>query len=188
MATSCASYDNGNEWEAARLATTIFTLLHDGGSIASILTLLGLRGGLRFISSGLEFVPGNLATYTPLVAFRVQQTPNGPVSKTVPLLDGPMSANSRHNQFPTWWAKEPIYIDGEFHLTRRRLVFALRHQDGSGHIGTLTDEAYVRMKTKAVFYFLASGQPEQPMYAMTASMRQVAWEVTETFKQLGDVT
>src|SRR5258708_10006160 len=43
LAASCTSYDSGNEWEAARLATTVFTLVHDGGSIISLLTRPRLR-------------------------------------------------------------------------------------------------------------------------------------------------
>ena len=188
LAASCENYDRGNEWEAARLATTIFTLLHDGGSVTSILTQLGLRSKLKFISSGKEYDRQNLAIHTPLVAVRLQGTPNGPEARTVPLLNGPMNSSTRYNQFPTWWEKEPIYDDRRASLTRRRLVFALRHQDGGGHVGVLTDEAYVRMKTKAVFYAVVGSQPEQPLYVMTASMRQIGWEVTEALKELGEVT
>lgn len=37
LAASCKGFDAGEEWEAERLATTIFTLVHDGGPIFSLL-------------------------------------------------------------------------------------------------------------------------------------------------------
>src|SRR2546421_47685 len=52
LATSCGSFDEGNDWEAARLAITIFNLVHDDRKIISLLTQLGLRASLRFVSSG----------------------------------------------------------------------------------------------------------------------------------------
>jgi hypothetical protein len=187
LKASCDSYDSGNEWEAARLATTIFTLLHDGGSIKSVLTRLGLKTGLRFISTGDEYDPKNLMTHMPLVAARIETTASGTVGKAIPIFEIGESPQ-RRNQFPTWWEKESIYHDSGLHLTRRRLVFALRHQDGGGHVGELTDESYVRIKTKSFAFAFGPNQPDQPMYAMTASMRQIAWEVMEVLDQLGDVT
>jgi hypothetical protein len=74
-------------------------------------------------------------------------------------------------------------------LTRRRLVFALRHQDGGGHVGTLTDDAYVRLKAGGGWFGGVSDRPPEPLInGVTATMRQVGWEVTETLKMLGDVT
>jgi hypothetical protein len=92
-------------------------------------------------------------------------------------------------QFESWWSKEDIYDSGGMHLTRRRLVFALRHQDGGSHVGELTDPAYVRLKAGAGFSGNATdGSARQLVEAANATMRQVAWEVTETLKELGEVT
>src|SRR5260370_17174437 len=92
-------------------------------------------------------------------------------------------------QFRTWWAKERIYKDQQADLTRRRLVFALRHQDGGGHIGNLTDTSYVRLKGGAGWFGgVGTGPPEPFVGAVSATRRQVAWEVTETLKQLGEIS
>jgi len=183
LAASCTSYDSGNEWEAARLATTVFTLVHDGGSIISLLTRLGLRASLKFISSSHEINPKNLLADTPLIMMKMttgQHANYLPTLGDVPFSTGPI-------QFPKWWEKELIYRDGNFDLTRRRLIFALRHQDGGGHVGDLTDTAYVRLKTEAIWYSQVGENPPQPIYgAVAATMRQVAWEVTETLKAVGD--
>jgi hypothetical protein len=179
LAASCQNYDGGNEWEAARLATTIFTLLHDGGP------QLGVRGSLRFASTAWPPVdPENLITETPLVMMRL--TDGG--AKYLPKCgEGPFAP--RRLQFPHWSADELIYRDGSFQLSRRRLVFALRHQEGGSHIGELTDEAYIRFKTKAIWSFGRGVGPPEPVYgAVAATMRQLAWEVMETLTQLGEVT
>jgi hypothetical protein len=90
-------------------------------------------------------------------------------------------------QFEKWWSKEIISgIQDE--LTRKRLVFALRHQDGGSHVGTLTDQSYVRLKSGANLPTNSPGQPPIPMVELaTATMRQVAWEVTETMNELGEI-
>ena len=193
LAASCDGYDRGNDWEAARLATTVYTLVHDGGSITSLLTQLGMRASLRFVSTGRYQPPPNMrisSSSPPLVGFRGDA--NG--MKLVPRfsLAGEGSAPPPQLiQFPTWWTKENVFHEpsGGAELTRRRLIFALRHQDGGSHIGELTDPSYVRLKAGAGFFGnAADGSPRAMIEAATATMRQVAWEVTETLKQLGEVT
>jgi hypothetical protein len=178
----------GNEWEAPRLATVVFTLVHDGGSITSLLTQLGLRASLRFVSSGRADHNPNLVTSSPpLVSMAINQAKG---VRFIPRL-GERSGSSGplELQFHTWWAKEHIYKDRQVDLTRRRLIFALRHQDGGGHVGNLTDPAYVRLKGGAGWFGgVGSGAPEAFVGAVTATMRQVAWEVTETLKQLGEIS
>lgn len=65
----------------------------------------------------------------------------------------------------------------------------MRHQDGGGHIGPLTDPAYVKLKAGGG-WFAGSGNrpPKQMDMAAAATMRQIAWEVTETLKDLGEIT
>jgi hypothetical protein len=189
LAASCESYDRGNEWEAARLATTVFTLVHDGGSISSLLTQLGLRGSLRFVSSGRDVSDAHVvAASPPLVIFEMNM---GKGARCIPLLDHGAPSKVLSVQFPTWWAKEVIYKDhpNGVELTRKRLIFALRHQDGGGHVGALTDQAYVRFKAGGGWFGGSRGGPPGPMItAATATMRQVAWEISKTLEQLGEVT
>lgn len=193
LEASCEAYDAGKEWEAARLATAIFTLVHDGGSITSLLTQLGLRASLRFLSSGRYEHPEDgakvLLESPPLVSLRAKDDGTfecipkfalrRPVVKPV--------------QFETWWAKESVYrahdVSGELDLTRRRLIFSLRHQDGGGHVGELTDDLYVRLKRGAGWLSGKDLNSLEPLaLAAAATMRQVAWEVVETLTGLGEIT
>jgi hypothetical protein len=68
LETSGRNFDLGAKWEAPRLATAVYTMVHDGGrNSKSILTQLGLRATLRFSSSVLAHIPGNLLPEHPLV-------------------------------------------------------------------------------------------------------------------------
>lgn len=182
LAASCESFDKGNEWEAARIATTIFNLVHDGGSITSLLTHLGLRAGLRFLSSNRVIPrPGVFGT-PPLVGMQWQAG----VTKFVPRFMASASSDvHKALQFETWWAKECVYSDiqTQQQLTRKRIVFTLRHQDGGGHVGVITDSAYAQFKAGGGVF-----GPQGPILnGIAATMRQIAWETTETLKGLGEV-
>jgi hypothetical protein len=189
LQTSCESFDGGNKWEAARLATTVYSLVHDGGrNSQSILTQLGLRASLRLPSTGVVH-PGNLLRDTPLVMHRIKGDGS---ADCLPLLDQGAPREEHLVQFPTWWDKETIFRDGDqYQLTRKGLVFSLRNQDGGSHVGAkLTDAAYVRLSKEnistpsAVF----SGRPPKPLLGdEQASMRQVAWELLKSLDAMGDI-
>jgi hypothetical protein len=187
LVASSENYDKGNEWEAARLAATVFNLVHDGGGIRSLLTQLGLRASLRFVSTGrIEPDPTGrrLSLSPPLIGFRGGSSG----MRAVPHL-GSFNTFQKLVQFETWWTKECIYRESGTELTRKRLVFSLRHQEGGGHIGDLTDPAYIGLKAGGGWYGGASdGSMRMLTEAAAASMRQVAWEITETLAQLGEVT
>jgi hypothetical protein len=189
LAASCENYDKGNTWEAPRLATTVFTLLHDGGSITSLLTQLGLRTSLRFISSArvVEDPPGTKSFASPPLLKMEMRAGTG--ARFVPRFAEAHSSGRLELQFPRWWQKEAIYKDERSgNLSRRRLVFALRHQDGGGHIGELTDPSYVKFKDGGGWFGgLGDGSAAPMKDAIPATMRQIAWELTETLKQLGEV-
>ena len=187
FAASCEGYDKGNEWEAARLATSILTLVHDGGTITSLLTQLGLRASLRFVSTGRSrSPPGMKVSFASPALLGFRGGPSG--MKFVPQFQlSTKKPEAKNIQFETWWAKEDIYDSNGVELTRRRLVFALRHQDGGGHVGELTDPAYVQLKDGAGFSGNAADGSIMALQGANPTMRQVAWEVTETLKQLGDV-
>ena len=185
LAASCEGFDKGSIWEAPRLATSVFTLVHDGGSITSLLTQLGLRASLRFISSGRfpKHDKGKVVSSSPpLLMMTIDQ--NG--ARFAPRFGEKLSQEIV--QFQTWWTKEEIHKQGALSLTRQRRVFSLRHQDGGGHVGTLTDPAYVNLKAGAG-WFGGSNQTGFKLLdgAAAASMRQVAWELSETLATLGEV-
>ncbi len=185
LIASCKSYDEGNRWEALRIATAVYIIVHDGGRRSkSILTQLGLRGSLRFVGSGIPCIAGNLAPEAVLAQMRIWKDGK---AEYVPWLDkkaGPL----RSLQFHDWWDKETIYRDAELGLTRRGLVFSLRNQEGGAHVDArLTDPSYIRMTRLPVVKLLGgSGDTEPSPFAdvASASMRQIAWELLQTIRSM----
>jgi hypothetical protein len=185
LAASCAGFDRGDEFEVERIATEVFTLVHDGGSIVSVLTQLGIRGNTRFISSGsVDPASKNLLASIPLVMTRIDSA--NKIAVNLPKLGAGSPQTSV--QFPTWWEKELIYKDGSFTLKRRNLVFSLRHQDGGGHVGQLTDVAYKRLKLNPMFMAQFGNDPAREVTgAVGATMRQVGWELEHTLDKIGEL-
>lgn len=184
LAASCRAFDAGDQWEAERLATTVFTLFHDGGPIFSLLSQLGVKFDLKYVSSGrmpIGLPPAAVAS-PPLLTIRLGKSGGGFQAK---LGDGPPPLY-RHVSFEDWWKNEMIYQERAFgELNRSRLVYAIRHQDGGGHVGDLTDEVYIHLKKGAGWEIVhRDGRTESVSNLVAASMRQIAWEVTETLKQL----
>jgi hypothetical protein len=184
LRVSCASYDAGNAWEAKRLASTIHILVHDRPKrVISLLTQLGKKEGLRFISSAVGFSETSLTTQMPLVM--IQAGSEGAVFK--PMLGlGPFPPAAL--TFAKWW-DEPILREKQGRtLSRKNLVFSLRNQDGGGHIDSeLTDQGYVsvsRQNGASLFYGSVDAlSPVEPGPHL-ASMRQVAWEVEQSIANL----
>jgi hypothetical protein len=89
--------------------------------------------------------------------------------------------------FNDWWKGQLIYQEkASGPLNRMRLVLALRHEDGGGQIGALTNRIYIHLKKGAGWQIGREDGSVEPVSKIVAAlMRQVAWEVKETLKQLG---
>jgi hypothetical protein len=145
---------------AARLATIVHTMVHDGGRTRSPLTQLGLRASLRFVSSGrIGRMPGVVVISPPLLWFQMD-TQTGP--RFLPRFKK-FPEHMRDLQFPRWWEEEIIFQSNNSapRLSRRRLVFSLRHQDGGGHVGPLTDPAYINLKAGGGWFAGVGEGPSQ---------------------------
>lgn len=107
----------------------------------------------------------------------------------LPLMDQGPPIEPALVQFDRWWQKERIFKFREYELTRKRLVFALRNQDGGAHVGPLTDPHYVKIKTAAFFSFVKKDGTIEPLFgAIPASMRHIGWEMLKTLDGLGDLS
>jgi hypothetical protein len=181
LRSSASAYDQGHLWEAKRLATVAYTLLHDGtGRTKSLLTQMGLRGRLRFISTARE-----IEWMAPAIALVLIKTDHEGTA-CVPYCEaGLVPDRSVWLQFQSWWDL-PIYktVSGLV-LCRKNLIFALRAQDGGAHFdGELPDNAYHPFATVNDERFKTGPTGSQiPIpNAHLASMRQIGWEIEETLK------
>lgn len=185
LRASCEAYDKGEWWEALRLATSVYIIVHDGGrNSQSLLKQLGLRGRMRFISTAFQYSPGNVLRETHLVATRIYG--DGRAEYRPKLGDGP--TEERAIQFSDWWDKELIFRDGSHRLTRKRLVFVLRSQEGGAHFDPeIRDPNYLQFaKEQLTTPRVIFGDTSRPILgAEIASMRQIAWELLESIKRGG---
>jgi hypothetical protein len=70
MAASCTAYDIGDHSEALRLATCVYTIVHDGSKIRSIMSQLGIKETHIFFATNIKdgrTVLHIADRYTPLV-------------------------------------------------------------------------------------------------------------------------
>jgi len=165
-----------------RLATAVYVLVNDGGrKNQSLITRLGIRRQLSFIASGTEITGNNYLMDQPLVAVRL----NGDRTCSFEPLLGNYPERIRRLSCENWWARDQIYSYVNATMTRKRLVFALRNQEGGSHFDQLDDESYIKFAKESVWSFLPVGGETQKMYGIEhATMRQVAWELLETLKSV----
>jgi hypothetical protein len=184
LAVSAASYDSGEKWEAQRLATAVYTLVHDGGKNSrSILTQLQIRGTLQYISSAPASDARNLLSESPLVTMRFGR--DG--VQVLPIFDQALGQGSV--QFEDWWEKETIYRASGTSVSRRQLVFALRNKEGGSHLDAELEgvDSYLLMSresAKSWFFVHGKKTPKAVLGLEAASMRQIAWELMKTFDSL----
>jgi hypothetical protein len=146
LKASCDAYDAGDKCEALRLATIVFTMVHDAGTNRSILGLLDIKYKMFFMSSAFTSgseVRGHAERYTPLVEYEryreVRQKNPGLtiIPEFVPISTYMANRGKqpffRELPFEDWWETDLIFFDQEWALTRKKLVFVLRNQEGGSH-------------------------------------------------------
>lgn len=108
---SAASYDNGFEDEAKRLAVVIRVLMHDSPNSTSLLTLLG-RKDIKFYDTSVPYDPRNLLSYNGLTMMKLS-TGEG-ASYVAPLDSGaPTRSRTKKIPFNTWWDRMFVIKDKE---------------------------------------------------------------------------
>jgi hypothetical protein len=183
MLHSSASYDQGNLWEAKRLANEIAMLVHDPvrGRSKSLLTQLGCKADLRFhdtcanhpamVRDGEIFPPSGL--------LGLAGDANGwRIVPSCQLSEMP-SDWSEDQKFRFWWEESVTRFVGRANLSRKNLVMSARDQDGGAHVdGVLELKSYADFAFDAASSARVNGQPLPN--AHLACIRQIAWELMQT--------
>lgn len=183
LQASCRNYDAGQLWEAKRIATAVYTLVHDPGRAGqSLLSQLGLKKGARFIASGLmDVTPGNFMDCWPLCGIRMRDRQ----AYFVPHCHGPVR-RLRPMSFNDWWEKDLIFASSlmKHTINRKQLVYALRNREGGAHYDPKTDdEAFDEFAWGHAMRFDPADGSEaiEIRDRAAATMRQIGWELLETF-------
>ena len=182
IASSCAAFDAGDQWEALRLATSVYAMVHDERRIISVLSQMGIKDTLGYWSSGRVPKRRNLfGEYSPLLMVRIDAWRASYIPK---LGEQCGDEPTMLVPFHTWWQKEQIFRDGAHCLTRSGLVFALRNQDGGSHLDPeLSNPNYVHYSREGRTFVGTRGQDAKVLLGKElVTMRQIAWELTQTLE------
>lgn len=176
LVKSCKGWDEGDLFETPRMATAIATLANDPNRGKSVLSQMGVRDEIPFISYmfGFEGEIGS-PTWSRLV-FQRLDLDHGKVSyhpyKNEGIYEG------HFLPFDQWW-NDWIFVlpDGE-PLRRVDLILSLRDQEGGSHFDPkLSDGPYRTVKTTD---FAETKYGDQPIIAspsqLEAMMRHLAFE------------
>jgi hypothetical protein len=205
---SARAFDEGDEDEALRLATTIRILVHDTQRSRSVLAQLGAKDDLAFLDTSRQR-PGAafVIAHSGLAVLRMAM--GGDASGTryaAPLAEYDVEFSRGWVDFDTWWNRVVIDDMQGNAFTRSDLVLALAHKDGGAHVDPDLDEAYAALSrsNSLGWYVLESPDPNaggvgitlggagsagEPMGSpVPTNVRQVAFEldytITETLADL----
>jgi hypothetical protein len=180
LRSSAASFDGGLDHEAKRLAVTLRVLLHDTAQSHALLTQLGVRDRLRWLNSADPIRPGNLLQTPGLVIMRVQAGSGG--TYIAPLDQRPFEPVTC--DFAAWW-HEPVSRLADGTWCRKDYVLTLANKEGGAHVDPDLTPRYDRLVREKLGWMYFESGVERPFdgNVATASVRQIAYEVTRTLDQ-----
>jgi hypothetical protein len=184
---SGTDFDAGDISEAKRIVGAIHILLHDKGRTISILSQMGTRDGVEYLSSAPAPDPRNLLPSHPLIMVRMGSLPGlPPFLKYQPIKDGGPPGRSRWLPFAQWWDQAILKDQYGLFLSRKELVLTLRDKDGGGHFDSELDDVptYIGF-TKGGLWKLVT--PEKTIeidpYPHLYTMRQIGWELEQSLER-----
>jgi len=180
--SSAASYDNGFEGEAKRLAIAIRILVHDTNRSISLLAQLGKRN-IPFYDSANPAHPENLLSTHRLIMVKIS-TQGGEFE--APLDNGPPSrSTTKKIGFERLWRTDIVFKDklGST-FSRKDIILSFADNEGGAHIDPLLDQSYAQLSRfnslgwKHVVNEVKKDFPSP----VPPSVRQIAHEVLKTLK------
>lgn len=202
LRASSQSYDDGNHWEAKRLAATVYILFHDGhGRTRSLLGQLELKDKLFLPSSKLDLLgPMRGQSFTPILESSnrlVMMSVSVDKSEYIPILDTNPHGIAHPLMFYDDWNDETVFGGTvENSLTRNDITQTLRNQDGGSHVDShIRNEQYQLFKDHgapgmrhidgAVTFGVTIHEGQPVVNGVRATMRQIAWEVDQALIGIG---
>ena len=188
--TSCSVFDSGGEHESKRIATTIRVLVHDTKNSVSLLKQLEYKDSLRFLDSSLPIDPEivdpvkkiwRLNGLPGLVGIEVVSM-KAKFIAPLKLRDG----SGGQTSFSEWWENGCIPTDEEKRYSRKDLVLWMANKEGGAHVNEKIDRAYKKLSISSLGMSFSIGGVKKGFdnSPAEASVRQIAWEILDTFKQL----
>jgi hypothetical protein len=173
---SADAFDEGDEFEAIRLAVSIRVLLHDSPTSKSLLGQLD-RKNTSFCDTALLIQDiDNTPGFCGLAMIEIVDPP-----RYVAMLD---DMPSRLTPFREWWSGVVLTDHAGNSLSRERLIIIAANQDGGAHVDASIDERYAALsRDNAVGLFQASAGRVNPLPdPVPATIRQIGHEVLKTLE------
>ncbi len=175
LKSSCEAFDQGNEAEAKRLATTLRLLLHETVRSRSLLGQLGKLDG-KFFDTAHPLNMKSLTSHCGLVA--ISYSPGG--GRYVAGLDG--VGQQRLVSFKTWW-NAVVFLDQQRRaISRKDLVLSVADTDGGAHVDPALDAKYHALsRGNSMGWIIRDHAGERAMAGPErASIRQIAHELLKS--------
>ena len=205
LRASSASFDNGHQGEAQRLAVTIRVLVHDTANSQSLLGLLVIKDSIEFHDTAYPLDPANIMPHQGLVRMNIQVGPGSAVALTI-IGSQPKASTSSSSGvsfvaratgnpdpagplrlvlFEEWWNEVVIKTLGGKTFTRKDLILTLANKEGGAHVDPKLNESYANLTrfNGQGWKVIADGESIPPANSVVAaSVRQIAHEVLESLQ------
>jgi hypothetical protein len=162
---SCVAFDDGDRFEAMRIAVSARLLFHTTKNSTSLLTLAD-RAELRLLNS--SYPPDPYIDYVVILnSLCSVRSSGGRISLHAPLENAPMGGFLPWQQ---WWS-QVVFVDGYHRATRSNIVLTAANKDGGAHLDDLPD--WYEALQKGGTWLSRAGVHEQHL----VMLRQVGYEI-----------
>lgn len=174
---SCASFDQGVEDEALRIATALRALFHQTPRSHSLIGLLGMRSS-KMLSSTQGF-----SDFRDYLNINIDLRSPTPV-RMLPRLQ----SQFREIDLVEWWESETVHVQDGVKYARRALVLSAANKDGGVHVDPDLEPYYEKLVFRCDIAPLVGnltydgpapfeqGVPQHPPNVQFAFLRQFAHE------------
>lgn len=201
---ACRQFDEGNTGKRIIIASVLRNLLKDTKSMSSVLTQYCVWKGkgkdksvLSFLNTCDDYVPGSFChwdinnvsntsflisnVYMGLVNKKVKGLENGEISLSFkPLFESSAGMRTTSSKFDEWY-NQMVYKDGNYQLSRKKLIECIAEQDGGSHLDSSYEEEYGEFLKNDALHLYLNGQhavfENNPAFE---TLRQIAFEVLES--------
>jgi len=177
----CKIYDEGDVSIAKDIAVKLRILFHNTNLSKSLLRQLKLEH-IQFVDSAGKYDPKNLIAHHGLLSLSFK----GSDVKLTPLLK-----SSSLNLVPikNWWDSKKVIVDRKKNIfTRKDVILEPANTDGGAHVDSEINQNYYdvsRANSLGWIYKNDATGEERPLNdPIPPCIRQIAYEVLETFKRI----
>jgi len=182
---SIIAFEDGEIFEAVRIATAVHICVSADGSQTALLQQLKQRSKLFFptptrVPDGMQLIPSHYLVHT--------ITSGNFADFTAVFNRGHYPI--RHMKFQDWWSETIFETEGR-KMSRKQLVCEMRNKEGGAHVsGEIFDEAFIKLAKEGTLFSLSETSPGKFQKGKTvlgvekASIRQIGWEFEEAMKLL----